>query len=120
MDGLASAIGEVLPAAVGVALSPLPIVAVLLLLMSGRLAAPAAFVVGWVGALELVASVVVLVLGDSATTDSGATNDGIGWGRSCSACCSSCWRSEAGVGGRTPARTRRRRGGWRPSTSSGW
>lgn len=82
MDGVASAIGDVLPAAVGVALSPLPIAAVVLLLVTGKgLGRPVAFVVGWVGALEAVGNVVVLVLGDDAADAGSTTSDGIGWGK---------------------------------------
>ena len=55
------AIGEILPLAVGVALSPLPIVAVVLMLVTprARVNGPA-FVVGWLVGLAVVGAVVLL------------------------------------------------------------
>jgi threonine/homoserine/homoserine lactone efflux protein len=66
------AIGQVLPAAVGVAVSPLPIVAVVLMLVTpqGRVNGPA-FIVGWWAGLAVVG---VLVL--SLSSGAGATSDG--------------------------------------------
>ena len=76
------AIGDVLPAAVGVALSPLPICATILLLLSARgRAAAGSLVGGWIVGLIVVGTIVILVLQDAATTDAGATSDGIGWGK---------------------------------------
>lgn len=78
---LGAAIGEVLPPAVGVALSPLPICAIILLLLGGggRRAA-GGLVLGWVLGLA-VAAVVVLVLGRASEVDRSSTTDGIGWGK---------------------------------------
>ena len=58
---LIQAIGGMLPAAVAVALSPIPIVAVILVLATprARTVGPA-FAVGWVAGLTLVSTVVVL------------------------------------------------------------
>jgi threonine/homoserine/homoserine lactone efflux protein len=66
------AIGQALPAAVGVAVSPLPIVAVVLMLVTpqGRVNGPA-FIVGWWAGLAVVG---VLVL--SLSSGAGATSDG--------------------------------------------
>ena len=76
------AIGDVLPAAVAVALSPLPICATILLLIGARgRAAAGALVVGWILGLLVVGTIVIVVLGDAATTDAGATSDGIGWAK---------------------------------------
>ena len=56
------AIGDVLPVAIGVAISPVPIIAVILLLLAPRAkAASAAFAVGWVAGI-VVTVVVVTVL----------------------------------------------------------
>ena len=57
------AIGQVLSFAVGVAISPLPIVAVVLMLATprARVNGPA-FVLGWIVGLSLVGTVVLLVL----------------------------------------------------------
>jgi hypothetical protein len=61
---LNEAIGDLLPAALAVALSPIPIVAVVLVLAGpkARTAGPA-FAVGWVSGLVAVSAIVVLVLG---------------------------------------------------------
>lgn len=75
-------IGEVLTFAIGVAISPVPIVAVILMLFSqrARLNGPL-FLAGWMLALAVVAAVVYLVsdAGD-ASTSSGAS-DAISWGK---------------------------------------
>jgi threonine/homoserine/homoserine lactone efflux protein len=76
---LESAIGELLPAAVAVALSPIPIVGVVLVLDSprARRSGPA-FALGWLGGLTTVSVVVVLVAG--AASDPGSdTATGVNW-----------------------------------------
>ncbi len=69
---MGQAIGNVLPLALGVALSPIPIVAVVLMLATpgGRLNGPA-FVVGWIIGLVIVGAIVLLVAGGVS-----ASNDG--------------------------------------------
>lgn len=65
------AIGQILSYAVGVAVSPVPIVAVVLMLVTPRARANGpAFVVGWLTGLLVVGAVVLLVAPD-ATSDSG-------------------------------------------------
>jgi threonine/homoserine/homoserine lactone efflux protein len=66
------AIGQMLPAAVGVAISPLPIVAVVLMLVTprGRVNGPA-FVLGWWVGLAVVGAIVL-----SLSSGAGATDDG--------------------------------------------
>lgn len=66
---LSTVIGDLLPSALGVALSPVPIVAIVLLLSSDRARSQGiSFAVGWVAALAVVSGLVgVLVSG--ATTD---------------------------------------------------
>lgn len=67
---MGAAIGQSLPVAVGVLISPLPIVAVVLMLVSGRARANAfAFLVGWFVAVGAVTLVVALLAG--AGTDTG-------------------------------------------------
>jgi threonine/homoserine/homoserine lactone efflux protein len=76
---LGQAIGELLPAAAAVALSPIPIVAVVLVLdgPKARRSGPA-FAVGWVAGLTIVSALVVLVAG--AVSDPGSdTATGISW-----------------------------------------
>ena len=61
---MAEAIGHVLPLAVGVALSPVPIIAVVLMLGTPRARGNGlAFVLGWVIGLSLVTTIVVVVAG---------------------------------------------------------
>jgi threonine/homoserine/homoserine lactone efflux protein len=69
---VAEAIGQMLPAAVGVAVSPMPIVAVVLMLVSrrGRANGPA-FVVGWVLGLAILGAVVLAVSSGADASDGG-------------------------------------------------
>lgn len=69
-------ISEVLPFAVGVAISPLPIIAVILMLFSARARTNGpAFVVGWVLGLAVLSAVVyALTDASDAATDSGASD----------------------------------------------
>jgi hypothetical protein len=61
---LLDAIGGALPMAVGVALSPLPIAAILIILMTSRAASNApAFLLGWVAGILVIGSVVFLMPG---------------------------------------------------------
>jgi threonine/homoserine/homoserine lactone efflux protein len=71
-------VGDLLPSAVGVALSPLPIVAVILMLATpkGRVNGPA-FAAGWVLGLVVV-SVLVVWLAGGADSD-GGTRTGVDW-----------------------------------------
>jgi hypothetical protein len=66
---LAAALGDLLPAALGVAISPIPIVATVLMLLSARARVTGpAFALGWVLGITLVLLVVLWVAG----------NDGLG------------------------------------------
>jgi hypothetical protein len=69
---MGAAIGQVLPTAVGVALSPLPIVAVVLMLVSarGRASGPA-FTVGWLVGLAIVGAIVLSIASAAGATDHG-------------------------------------------------
>jgi threonine/homoserine/homoserine lactone efflux protein len=75
---LNQAIGDLLPSAFAVALSPIPIIAVVLVLGApqARTAGPT-FALGWIGALATVSIVVVLVLGGGADSDS--DDPGLDW-----------------------------------------
>jgi len=70
---MGQAIGNFLPSAVGVAISPLPIVAVVLMLVTARARVNGpAFVAGWWVGLGIVGAVVLAVAGGAnASTDSG-------------------------------------------------
>jgi len=76
---LGDAIGELLPPALGIAMSPIPVIAVVLMLTSARARiAASAFAAGWVLALALVGTVVVLVAeqADVSSGESGSTAAG--------------------------------------------
>ncbi len=69
---MAEAIGQVLPLGVGVALSPVPIIAVVLMLGTPRARGNGiAFVLGWVVGLALVTGIVLAVAGGAAADDDG-------------------------------------------------
>ncbi|MGN7701586.1 GAP family protein [Cellulosimicrobium sp. 22601] len=69
---MGAAIGQSLPVAVGVLISPLPIVAVVLMLVSGRAKANAfAFLVGWFVAVGAVTLLVATLAGAAAPDDDG-------------------------------------------------
>jgi threonine/homoserine/homoserine lactone efflux protein len=76
---LTQAIGELLPSAVGVALSPLPIVAVILMLGTDRARSNGpAFALGWIAGLVIVSVIVLLIAGDADDPDS-TTSTSINW-----------------------------------------
>jgi threonine/homoserine/homoserine lactone efflux protein len=70
-DYMGQAIGDMLPAAIGVAISPMPIVAVVLMLVSarGRVNGPS-FLVGWWAGIAIVGTVVLVVAGSAGTGSS--------------------------------------------------
>ncbi len=77
---LSHAIGGLLPSAIGVALSPIPIIAVILMLGTPRARSNGiAFALGWVAGLVVV-SVVVLVVAHGADTPDSSSSDGVRWG----------------------------------------
>ena len=71
-SGVSEAIGQILPTAVGVAISPLPIVAVVLMLVTprGRVNGPA-FVSGWIVGLAIVGALVLGAAGGADASDDG-------------------------------------------------
>jgi threonine/homoserine/homoserine lactone efflux protein len=73
------AIGSMLPAAIAVALSPIPIIGVVLVLGTprARTSGPA-FALGWIAGLTTVAVAVILVAGGSSDPDSSAST-GVNW-----------------------------------------
>ena len=77
---MAQEISEVLTFAIGVAISPVPIIAVILMLFSGRATVNGPmFLAGWVIALAVVSGTVYLLSdAGSAPTDSAAA-DGVSW-----------------------------------------
>jgi threonine/homoserine/homoserine lactone efflux protein len=77
---MGQAIGEMLPAAVGVAISPLPIVAVVLMLVSprGRANGPA-FLVGWIAGVLGAGAILLLVAGGAGAHDDGQSAGWVNW-----------------------------------------
>src|SRR5271155_5308301 len=75
-------ISAVLTFAIGVAISPVPIIAVILMLFSqrARMNGPA-FLVGWVGALAVVSAVVYVVSHDGNVATSSTASDSVSWGK---------------------------------------
>jgi hypothetical protein len=78
---LIEVIGDLLPSAIGVAVSPVPIIAVILMLGTPRAKSTgAAFAVGWVAGLVVVSIVILAVAGDASDSDSTAAA-GVNWGQ---------------------------------------
>jgi threonine/homoserine/homoserine lactone efflux protein len=71
---MGEAIGQLLPGAIGVALSPVPIIAVILMLSTrrARVTGPA-FAVGWVVGIVAVSVIVLLLAGPADEPDSGSS-----------------------------------------------
>ncbi len=75
------AIGDLLPSAVGVALSPVPIIAVIMMLGTPKARSNGpAFAVGWVAGLVIVSVIVVLVASGSDDPDSVTAGKSLGLG----------------------------------------
>jgi Sap, sulfolipid-1-addressing protein len=70
---MGQAIGNILPLAIAVAISPVPIIAVVLMLGTPRARANGpAFALGWLAGLSIVGTVVLLAASGNATSSSGA------------------------------------------------
>lgn len=78
---LLQAIGDLIPSAVGVALSPVPIIAVVLMLGTPKAKRNGpAFALGWVVGLVVV-SVIVLLVADGADDPDSSSATGVNWGQ---------------------------------------
>lgn len=78
---MGEAIGQIIPTAIGVALSPVPIIGLILMLLSDRARSNGlAFLFGWMLGLA-VAGGILLAISTSAgaSSDDGATDDWVGW-----------------------------------------
>lgn len=77
---MGEAIGQVLPLGVGVSLSPLPIIAVVLLLGTprGRANGPA-FLIGWIAGLVVVCAAVLLLAGGAGASENGEPAGWVAW-----------------------------------------
>src|SRR5215213_81855 len=78
---MGEAIGHSLPLAIGVALSPIPIIAVVVLLTSSRARSLGpVFVLGWWLGLVVVGAIVLVVVGPSGAGSSGQRTRWVSWG----------------------------------------
>ena len=69
---MAAVIGDLLPLAIGIAISPIPIIAVILMLLSRRATATSTgFLLGWVVGIVLVTVVVLALVGQAGNTAGG-------------------------------------------------
>jgi threonine/homoserine/homoserine lactone efflux protein len=77
---MGQAIGDMLPAAVGIAISPIPIVAVVLMLVSprGRANGPA-FLVGWVAGVAGACAVLLVIASAVGAQEDGHPEDWVSW-----------------------------------------
>ena len=77
---MGSAIGQILPLAIGVAISPVPIIAVILMLFSARAKVNGpAFAIGWVIGIAAVTAVALLIGNASGASTSGTASDTMSW-----------------------------------------
>lgn len=77
---MGQAIGSSLPLAVGVALSPIPIIAVVLILTSRRARSNGpAFVIGWLVGLAVIGAIVLSVAGPTGASKSGSPATWVSW-----------------------------------------
>ena len=77
---MGEAIGQSLPLAIGVALSPVPIIAVVLMLTTPRARANGpAFVLGWLVGLGVVGAVVLALAGPGGASEVGQPATGVSW-----------------------------------------
>ena len=77
---MGQAIGSTLPLAVGVALSPVPIMAVVLMLTSRRARSNGpAFVIGWLIGLAVIGAIVLSVAGPAGASKSGSPATWVSW-----------------------------------------
>jgi threonine/homoserine/homoserine lactone efflux protein len=77
---VADAIGQVLSLGIGVALSPVPIIAVVLMLGTPRARANGpAFVAGWIVGLAIVGTIVLVVAGGAGASEDKQPADWVGW-----------------------------------------
>lgn len=69
---MGSVIGDVLPLAIGIAISPLPIIAVILMLLSRRaVSTSTGFLLGWLAGIVVVTVIVLVLVGQAGNTSSG-------------------------------------------------
>jgi threonine/homoserine/homoserine lactone efflux protein len=76
---MGKAIGEILPLAIGVAISPVPIIAIVLMLGTPRARATGtAFALGWVAGLALAGTIMLVIASGNASTSAGEPDTWVG------------------------------------------
>jgi len=79
-DAVGTVIGDLLPLALGVAISPVPVIAVILMLLAPRAgAASAAFGLGWVGIIVVTVVTLLVAGGADVGGTSGAPSTAASW-----------------------------------------
>ncbi len=77
---MGEAIGQSLPFAVGVALSPMPIIAMVLMLITPRARANGlTFVAGWMGGIAAGGAILLAIAGPSKSSSQGQPEDWVSW-----------------------------------------
>lgn len=77
---MGQAIGQALPFAVGITLSPIPIIGVVLMLATPRARVNGlAFLLGWIVGLAAVGTIVLLISGGADASEDGAPADWVNW-----------------------------------------
>jgi threonine/homoserine/homoserine lactone efflux protein len=77
---MGEAIGQLLPFAAGVAISPMPIVAMVLMLITPKAKVNGfSFLLGWIIGIAIAGTICLLVIGPSSTDDDGAPADWTYW-----------------------------------------
>src|SRR5215831_11088875 len=82
LPAMGQGISEVLPFAIGVAISPIPIVAIILILFSDRARVNGpVFLLGWVAGLAVVSTVVYFVADAANAATDQTASDTVSWGK---------------------------------------
>ena len=77
---MGQSVGDSLPLAIGVAISPIPIIAIILMLLSKRAASNStSFLLGWLVGIAVVLSLVVAVAGTETLSTSSGPTTGVSW-----------------------------------------
>lgn len=77
---MGEAIGAVLPFAVGVAISPMPVVAMVLMLLTPRARSNGVtFVLGWMLGIAVAGAILIAIAGPAGANDEGAPADWVSW-----------------------------------------
>jgi hypothetical protein len=116
---MGEAIGQMLPFAVGIMVSPMPVVAMVLMLVTPQARANGiAFVLGWIFGIGLAGAILLLLAGPADVGGDGEPGVWVDWLKLLLGCCSCCWPSGSGRADRTPTPTYACRSGSAHSTRS--